>query len=404
MIDKIKSALKHCGLSIKTKWLVAVTILSVAVISAVFAPLVWAKGETIDSSSKVVTFYDEGIERTILTKGQTVADALEDAQIEVNDNDSVYPAKDSKLEDSMTVVNIRRARPVTVTDSDGHRVRIVTAEVDTSKIAKQAGAELKSRDIVELSAIDDFVSAGSIGQQIDITRAKTVNLKLYGQDLTIRTQKDTVKDMLDESAIVLDEEDTVSVPLETKITDGMSLQIWRNGIQTVEQEEEIPFETQVIKDNTKNIGYVEVQTAGQVGKKTVIYRVHMQDGVEVGREVVSEVVTVPAVTQVEVQGTKINLPPGSHTDWMRMAGIDESDFGAANFIISRESGWRVDATNASTGAYGLGQALPGSKMAPYGDDWQTSPITQLRWFNSYCKGRYGSIQGAYEFWQVNHWY
>ena len=294
MIDKIKSALKHCGLSIKTKWLVAVTILSVAVISAVFAPLVWAKGETIDSSSKIVTFYDEGIERTILTKGQTIADALKDAQIEVNDNDSVYPAKDSKLENSMTVVNIRRARPVTVTDSDGYRARVVTAEVDASKIAKQAGAELKSRDTVESSAIDDFVSAGSIGQQIEITRAKTVNLKLYGQDLTIRTQKDTVKDMLDESAIVLAEKDTISVPLATKITDGMSLQIWRNGIQTVEQDEEIPFETQIIKDNTKNIGYVEVQTAGQVGKKTVIYRVHMQDGVEVGREVVSEVVTVPA--------------------------------------------------------------------------------------------------------------
>lgn len=404
MIDKIESALKHCGLSIKTKWLVAVTILSVAVISAVFAPLVWAKGETIDSSSKIVTFYDEGVERTILTKSQTVADALEDAQIEVDDNDSVYPAKDSKLEDSMTVVNIRRARPVTVVDSNGYRARVVTAEVDTSKIAKQAGAELKSRDTVETSAIDDFVSAGSIGQQVEITRAKTVNLKLYGQDLTIRTQKDTVKDMLDESAIVLAEKDTVSVPLETKITDGMSLQIWRNGIQTVEQEEEIPFETQVIKDNTKNIGYVEVQTAGQVGKKTVIYRVHMQDGVEIGREVISEVVTVPAVAQVEIQGTKVNLPPGSHTDWMRMAGIDESDFGAANFIISRESGWRYDASNAGSGAYGLPQALPGSKMASAGADWQTNPITQLRWFNNYCKGRYGSIQGAYEFWQANHWY
>lgn len=404
MIDKIKSALKHCGLSIKTKWLVAVTILSVTVISAVFAPLVWAKGETIDSSSKIVTFYDEGIERTILTKGQTVADALEDAQIEVNDNDSVYPAKDSELENSMTVVNIRRARPVTVTDSDGHRVRIVTAEVDASKIAKQAGAELKSRDTVETSAIDDFVSAGSIGQQIEITRAKTVNLKLYGQDLTIRTQKDTVKDMLNESAIVLAEKDTVSVPLETKITDGMSLQIWRNGIQTVEQEEEIPFETQVIKDNTKNIGYVEVQTAGQVGEKTVIYRVHMQDGVEVGREVVSEVVTVPAVTQVEIQGTKVNLPPGSHTDWMRMAGIPESDFGAANFIISHESGWRVDAQNPNSSAYGLPQCMISSHPECGTQEWKTNPITQLRWFYNYCKNRYGSVQGAYNFKMANGWY
>lgn len=404
MIDKIKSALKHCGLSIKTKWLVAVTILSVTVISAVFAPLVWAKGETIDSSSKIVTFYDEGIERTILTKGQTVADALEDAQIEVNDNDSVYPAKDSKLENSTTVVNIRRARPVTVTDSDGHRVRIVTAEVDTSKIAKQAGAELKSRDTVETSAIDDFVSAGSIGQQVEITRAKTVNLKLYGQDLTIRTQKDTVKDMLDESAIVLDEEDTVSVPLETKITDGMSLQIWREGIQTIEQEEDVPFETQVVNDASKKVGYVEVQTAGQVGKKTVIYQVNMQKGVEIGRQKISEVITVPAVNQVEIHGTKVELPPGDHVDWMRMAGIPESDFGAANYIISHESGWRVDAQNPYSSAYGLPQCMISSHPECGTQEWKTNPITQLRWFYNYCKDRYGSVQGALNHKTAKGWY
>ena len=404
MIDKIKSALKHCGLSIKTKWLVTVTILSVTVISAVFAPLVWAKGETIDSSSKIVTFYDEGIERTILTKGQTVADAIEDAQIEVNDNDSVYPAKDSELENSMTVVNIRRARPVTVTDSDGHRVRIVTAEVDTSKIAKQAGADLKSRDTVETSAIDDFVSAGSIGQQVEITRAKTVNLKLYGQDLTIRTQKDTVKDMLDESAIVLDEEDTVSVPLETKITDGMSLQIWREGIQTIEQEEDVPFETQVVNDASKKVGYVEVQTAGQVGKKTVIYQVNMQKGVEIGRQKISEVITVQAVNQVEIHGTKVELPPGDHTDWMRMAGIPESDFGAANYIISHESGWRVDAQNPNSSAYGLPQCMISDHSECGTQEWKTNPITQLRWFYNYCKNRYGSVQGAYDHKIAKGWY
>ena len=404
MIDKIKSALKHCGLSIKTKWLVTVTILSVTVISAVFAPLVWAKGETIDSSSKIVTFYDEGIERTILTKGQTVADAIEDAQIEVNDNDSVYPAKDSELENSMTVVNIRRARPVTVTDSDGHRVRIVTAEVDTSKIAKQADADLKSRDTVETSAIDDFVSAGSIGQQVEITRAKTVNLKLYGQDLTIRTQKDTVKDMLDESAIVLDEEDTVSVPLETKITDGMSLQIWREGIQTIEQEEDVPFETQVVNDASKKVGYVEVQTAGQVGKKTVIYQVNMQKGVEIGRQKISEVITVQAVNQVEIHGTKVELPPGDHTDWMRMAGIPESDFGAANYIISHESGWRVDAQNPNSSAYGLPQCMVSDHSECGTQEWKTNPITQLRWFYNYCKNRYGSVQGAYDHKIAKGWY
>ena len=183
----------------------------------------------------------------------------------------------------------------------------------------------------------------------------------------------------------------------------MSMEVWRNGIQTIEQQEDVPFETQTIEDSTKKLGYTEVQTAGVIGKKSVIYQVNMQNGVEVERQKISEVTTVAPVTQIIVKGTKVELPPGSHTDWMRMAGISESDFGAANYIITRESGWRYNARNPS-GAYGLPQALPGGKMSSAGSDWATNPITQLRWFNSYCKQRYGSIQGAYNHWQSYHSY
>lgn len=404
MMKKIVATVDHLRSSVKTKWMVMALVLSVVTISAIFAPLVWATDRKLDSSSRLVTFYDDGVEKTIITKSQTVGDALKDAEITIDDKDKISPSVDTELTDSMTVVNIRRARPVTVIDDDGRHARVVTAEVDSGKIAALVSADLQARDTTETTMSSDFIETGGAGQELRITRAKTVSLKLYGQDLTIRTQKKTVADMLTESGIALADNDTVNVDLTTPITDGMSVQVWRNGIQTIEAEEEVPFDTQVIEDSSKKVGYVEVQTAGQVGKKTVIYQVNMQNGVELSREKISEVITVPAVSQVEVHGTKVDLPPGSHTDWMRMAGIPESDFGAANYIISRESGWRYNATNASSGAYGLPQALPGSKMASAGSDWETNPITQLKWFYSYCKGRYGSVQGAYEFWQANHWY
>ncbi|WP_235215313.1 aggregation-promoting factor C-terminal-like domain-containing protein [Phaeacidiphilus oryzae] len=73
-------------------------------------------------------------------------------------------------------------------------------------------------------------------------------------------------------------------------------------------------------------------------------------------------------------------------------------------IISHESGWNVYATNASSGAYGLGQALPGSKMASAGSDWQTSAATQIKWALSYMNDRYGSPNAAWSFWQANNWY
>ncbi|WP_380281525.1 transglycosylase SLT domain-containing protein [Kitasatospora purpeofusca] len=73
-------------------------------------------------------------------------------------------------------------------------------------------------------------------------------------------------------------------------------------------------------------------------------------------------------------------------------------------IIAHESSWNVTATNPSSGAYGLAQALPGSKMASHGSDWKTNPTTQIRWALDYMNDRYGSPNNAWAFWQTHHWY
>ncbi|MEV5505820.1 transglycosylase SLT domain-containing protein [Streptomyces orinoci] len=73
-------------------------------------------------------------------------------------------------------------------------------------------------------------------------------------------------------------------------------------------------------------------------------------------------------------------------------------------IVNNESSWDYTATNASSGAYGLVQALPGSKMSSVADDWRTNPATQIKWGLSYMNDRYGSPCGAWSFWQANQWY
>ena len=97
-------------------------------------------------------------------------------------------------------------------------------------------------------------------------------------------------------------------------------------------------------------------------------------------------------------------PSGSKADWMRAAGISDSDFGYVDYIISHESGWNYHAVNRSSGAYGLPQSLPAGKLASAGADWRDNPVTQLRWANNYAVGRYGSWEAAYYFWTVNHWW
>ncbi|MEU8822519.1 transglycosylase SLT domain-containing protein [Streptomyces sp. NPDC048636] len=84
--------------------------------------------------------------------------------------------------------------------------------------------------------------------------------------------------------------------------------------------------------------------------------------------------------------------------------IPGEQFQCFSNIVDHESGWNYQATNASSGAYGLVQALPGSKMSSAGADWQTNPATQIKWGLNYMNERYDSPCGAWSFWQANSWY
>jgi hypothetical protein len=78
-----------------------------------------------------------------------------------------------------------------------------------------------------------------------------------------------------------------------------------------------------------------------------------------------------------------------------MYGWGDDQFGCLVDLWNKESGWNVYATNPSSGAYGIPQALPGDKMATAGADWQTSAATQIKWGLGYISGRYGTPCGAW---------
>ncbi|AWN29265.1 MULTISPECIES: transglycosylase SLT domain-containing protein [Streptomyces] len=94
----------------------------------------------------------------------------------------------------------------------------------------------------------------------------------------------------------------------------------------------------------------------------------------------------------------------AETQAMARQMMASDQFQCFSNIVDHESTWNYKATNASSGAYGLVQALPGSKMASAGADWQTNPATQIKWGLNYMNDRYGSPCGAWSFWQANSWY
>lgn len=85
-------------------------------------------------------------------------------------------------------------------------------------------------------------------------------------------------------------------------------------------------------------------------------------------------------------------------------GFSSSQMSCLIPLWAGESGWRVNAENSSSGAYGIPQALPGSKMATAGADWRTNPATQIKWGLGYIQERYGSPCGAWGFKQSHGWY
>jgi hypothetical protein len=85
-------------------------------------------------------------------------------------------------------------------------------------------------------------------------------------------------------------------------------------------------------------------------------------------------------------------------------GWSQDQFGCLDSLWAHESGWSTTATNPSSGAYGIPQALPGSKMASAGADWQTNAATQIRWGLGYIKSLYGSPCGAWSHEQATGYY
>jgi hypothetical protein len=91
-------------------------------------------------------------------------------------------------------------------------------------------------------------------------------------------------------------------------------------------------------------------------------------------------------------------------DMVAARGWGDDQYSCLVALWSRESGWRVNAQNKSSGAYGIPQALPGSKMASAGADWATNPATQIAWGLSYIGGRYGTPCGAWAHSESVGWY
>jgi uncharacterized protein YabE (DUF348 family) len=347
------------------------------------------------SDSHVVFLFDNDRKQTIDTKAKTVGELIQRLPLNLIPEDVVEPSFDTPIVEDNFRINIYHARPVTVIDGSNKTVTL-TAQKSARVVAQSAGLKVNPEDLATFAPGN--VKSNTIGEQVLVARATPITLNLYGTQVPSYTQASTVAAMLSEKHIKLENGETVDPGPQTKITPSMQIFILAKGSQVITTEETIPFPTQNVNDITLSFGTTVVRQQGQPGKQAVTYLISAQKDGTSTRKVIQQAIIQAPVTQVVAIGATIDIN-GDKTAIMAAAGIPSSDYAYANFIVSHESGWRPTAANAS-GAYGLCQALPGSKMASAGADWQTNPVTQLRWCNGYA-ARYGGWGGAYNHWLAN---
>jgi uncharacterized protein YabE (DUF348 family) len=372
------------------KWAIYVLVLG----GIVAGTLAWLR---VDKS---VTLEVDGKSRTVYTVSDRVSGALRAADISIGSHDVVAPPPDSRISNGDKIV-VRLGR-------------LLHLVVDGSPRDVWVTAPTVQQALSDLGYVQGSYSSVSRDKRlpvqptnIDVRTPKSITVVVDGQSIPVTTTSATLAEVLTEAGVTVGPDDIWSAPADSAPTDGMTVTIQRVTLSQETDQEPIPFDTQSSNDSTLVKGQVAIDTPGVNGTASVVYQITTIDGVPASKTPISQTVVTPPVTQVQRVGTLDNTPAGAQAIAQQMA-LSQYSWGSDQFsclvsLWSKESGWRVAAANPS-GAYGIPQALPGSKMASFGSDWQTNPATQIAWGLSYIKGIYGTPCGAWSHSQSYNWY
>ena len=370
---------------------------------------------------KTIHLKVDGNGRSVHTTAATVRGTLSDAGLTAGPHDIVAPPVNAKVRNGSDIV-VKRGRLLRLT-IDGKEVDVWT----TAPTVAEALAEL-GYDTADFSSVSRDKRLPLSPTDIELRTPKTVTVKADGRTQTALTTDSTVADLLNDLSITVGATDKISVPVSADLTDKLTVVIQRVKNTRVTEQHKVPFLTKVINDPTLAKGVTRIISPGRPGVLSVTYAIVYVDGKLVGKTEISRKLLQAPITQLQRNGTKApppastgsssptptsgpivvdpNSAQGIAQKMVAARGWSNSDFSCLVTMWDHESGWRVNATNPYTGAYGIPQALPGSKMATVGADWQTNPATQITWGLNYIQGRYGTPCNAWAFWNSHSpgWY
>jgi len=337
----------------------------------------FAEGKTL------LTIYSDGQKKTVATDAKTIGEALEQNGVELGKGDVVEPSADTAINQAFYNANIYRAYPSLIIDGDT-KTTVMSGYRSARQVVESSDVKLHSEDKVTIDRSDNFVSDGIIGQRIIIDRATPVEVTIGTKTFQMRTWKPNVGELLSEKGIQIMPTDILNFDVSSPITKNMKITINRLSQDIAQVTETIEPETQYKNDPNQPTSYQKVESQGVAGKKLVSYIVRQQNGVELSRQAIDTKILEPSVPKVVIRGTS----------------SDSDEYSAKMFIYYRESKNNPSSVNQSSGACGLGQALPCSKMPCSLSDY----ACQDKFFTGYMQNRYGTWEKAKAFWLSNNWW
>jgi uncharacterized protein YabE (DUF348 family) len=363
-------------------------------------------------TQKSITVRVDGQVRTVRTTAATVSGVLDDAKLQVGVHDVIAPAEQARVHSGATI-ELRRGR-LLILIVDGRKREVWT----TAPTVEQALASLGYGPARPMGVSRDH-RLPLAPTQLQVVTPKQLTVVADGHRRVVTTTAPTVADLLTEIGITVAPADRVSVALTSMPVDGKTVRVQRTRLAERTVTVKIAFKTVSHKDASLYKGTTKVITPGKAGSKRVTYQYVYLDGKLVSKRVLRTVQSAAPRTQVQKVGTKPvpatktsagsdPVPVGTAQkiaeQMVTARGWGDGEFACLVKLWNRESHWNVHAQNPSSGAYGIPQAWPGSKMASAGPDWQNNPTTQIKWGLGYIADRYHTPCGAWAQSQASGWY
>jgi resuscitation-promoting factor RpfB len=354
-------------------------------------PLAWT---AIDKAVRITI---DGQSRTVHTVGGHVRDALAASGYQPQLHDVIAPRLGDRIHDGSSVV-VRRGR-LLVLSVDGTTREVWTTETTVAG----ALADLGFSD-ASFTSVSRDARLSVLPTTVDVRTPKLVTIRHDGKTEHLETTDETVAQVLADRGVLVDDTDRLSPSPDSPVTNGQTIVVQRVRSKQVVATEPIPFATKQRNDDTKEVGTTTVVAPGAAGRRQVNYSDLYVDGVFAGRTMLSSTVVVSPQSRIIAVGTKAVTPQEIAAQLLAQRGWGSDQMNCLTLLWNHESGWRINATNADSGAYGIPQALPGEKMASAGPDWQTNARTQITWGLNYISGVYGTPCGAWNHELDVNWY